>query len=478
MKIIRIILGLTILLLGQTIAYCQNAFAGSANSRQTILPLNDLSAFNNAGKNWVVTSEFSSDYSRPWNLKKLSFGTGMVINDLTDKHHSHLVTKREFGDVEVEVDFMMDKGSNSGVYLQGRYEVQLFDSWLNPDPSFSDCGGIYQRWGESRTVKGYEGMAPLANASRAPGLWQHLRIRFQAPRFDADGNKTANARFEEVYLNGVLVQQQVEVSGPTRSSLFDDENPFGPLVFQGDHGKVAFRNIRYRPLGQATDSKGDASSGAIVVKPDDKPYLLRSFMMFGDKKLDYIISMGAPQGLNYAYDLREGAWLQVWRGGFMDATDMWHSRGESQLARPLGSVVRFSDAPAVTNLSDTDAKWPESLAFDDLQNEGYLLDREGIPTFKYTTEGTKITDKIVPLPDGKGFKRTLTVENPTDNLYCRAVSASKIEQIDKELFRVDGTYYIKVDRHLDPLIRKNGQGQEMLFSLNNLKSPLTYSIIW
>ena len=444
----------------------------------TNIALTDLQAFKDPGENWVITSEFRADYSKPWNLKNLEPGSGMVINDLSEKNRSHLVTNKEFGDVELELDFMMDKGSNSGVYLSGRYEVQLFDSWLNPDPTFADAGGIYQRWDESREEKGYEGMAPLENAALAPGLWQHLRIRFKAPRFDANGDKTANARFEEVYLNGVSVQQQVEVTGPTRASLFDDEKPVGPLVLQGDHGKVAFRNIRYRSLQALPVPEKEKPVGRIVARPDNRPYLLRSFIMFDDQKLDYAISMGSPQGLNYSYDLKTGAWLQVWRGEFMDATDMWHSRGEAQLARPMGSVVPFSDAPAVTKLSDMNAKWPDSLAFDDLQNEGYLLDRQGVPTYKYTTQGTKIGDKIVPLPDGKAFKRTLTVDNPTADLYCRAVSASKIEQVDKELFRVDGTYYIKVERGFDPLIRSIGQGEEMLFSLNDLKSPLTYSIIW
>jgi len=73
----------------------------------------------------------------------------------------------------------------------GRYEVQLFDSWSVKAPKYSDCGGIYERWDEARGPgkQGYEGHAPLANASRAPGLWQHLHIEFQAPRFDAAGKK-------------------------------------------------------------------------------------------------------------------------------------------------------------------------------------------------------------------------------------------------------------------------------------------------
>lgn len=478
MKIIRIILGLTILLLWQTIAYCQNTFAGSANSRQTILPLNNLNAFENPGKNWDIASDVTMSLTS--SSSKLKNGQGIVVNTVSKGNNSHLVTKQEFEDIELELDFMMAKGSNSGIYLQGRYEVQLLDSWIKLHPTFADCGGIYQRWDDSRAEKekGFEGIAPIVNAALAPGLWQHLRIRFRAPRFNEQGEKTSNALFEEVYLNGVLVQQQMQVTGSTRSSLFDDEKPSGPLMLQGDHGNVAFRNIRYRPLGPKTVSEDENGTGAIVVKPDDKPYLLRSFMMFGDKKLDYIISMGGSQGLNYSYDLRQGAWLQVWRGGFMDATDMWHSRGEAQLARPLGSVVPFTDTPAVARLSDTNMAWPDSLAFEDLHNDGYLLDKKGVPTFKYTVNGTKVSDRISPSSDGSGLNRTLTAENPSGNLYCRVVSAHKIETVDKGLYRIDGSYYIRMDRNFKPFIRSNDQGQEMLVSLKNPGSPLTYSVIW
>ena len=84
------------------------------------------------------------------------------------------------------------------------------------------------------------------NASRAPGLWQHLEISFRAPRFEGK-KKVANACFLRVVLNGVTVQENVEVTGPTRAALFTDERATGPLMIQGDHGPIAFRNVRIRP---------------------------------------------------------------------------------------------------------------------------------------------------------------------------------------------------------------------------------------
>ena len=169
-------------------------------------------------------------------------GTGTVVNGPTGRT-KHLFSKAEFGDVRAHIEFMVPKGSNSGVYFQGRYEIQVFDSWGVAEPKYSDCGGIYQRWDEKRDPKGYEGYAPQVNASRAPGEWQSFDVIFRAPRFDPEGKKTANARFVKVLHNGKLVHENVELNGPTRASAFHDEKPLGPLMLQGDHGPVAYRNI-------------------------------------------------------------------------------------------------------------------------------------------------------------------------------------------------------------------------------------------
>jgi hypothetical protein len=103
------------------------------------------------------------------------------------------------------MDFMLTKGSNSGIYLQGNYEVQLFDSWGKKSAKYNDNGGIYERWNDSKPEgeKGYEGYAPRFNVAKAPGLWQNIKISYQAPRFDANGKKTSNAVFLSIILNGV-----------------------------------------------------------------------------------------------------------------------------------------------------------------------------------------------------------------------------------------------------------------------------------
>jgi sugar phosphate isomerase/epimerase len=132
----------------------------------------------------------------------------------------------------------------------GRYEVQVFDSWQKQSPYPGiECGGIYQRWDDGRTQKGFEGHSPRVNVSRPPGQWQTFDVVFRAPRFDEAGRKIANARFQTVVHNGVVVHADLEVTGPTRAAAYADERPLGPLMLQGDHGPVAYRNIWVAPAG-------------------------------------------------------------------------------------------------------------------------------------------------------------------------------------------------------------------------------------
>lgn len=217
------------------------------------LSLNDLSDFNNPGANWSIAGQAVSDYNQEEDLG-FAEGKGVLINQPNDAAQTNLVTNLEHGDLELEIEFLMPKGSNSGIYFQSRYELQLLDSWGKEEPSSGDCGGIYERWDESKPEgeQGYDGHAPVVNACKAPGLWQKFQVYFRAPRFDEAGNKIKNARFESVYLNGMLVHDDVELTGPTRGAITEggEEVAFAPILIQGDHGPLAFRNIRYKSYTQ------------------------------------------------------------------------------------------------------------------------------------------------------------------------------------------------------------------------------------
>ncbi|GGW33066.1 3-keto-disaccharide hydrolase [Arenibacter certesii] len=174
-------------------------------------------------------------------------GTGVLYNNYSFTKKDNLLTQWEHGDIKLEMEILIPKASNSGIYLQGRYELQLKDSYGVTNPNSSDFGGIHRNW-ETAPSKAFMGIAPNSSPYKAPGEWQTIKIHFQAPRFNDIGEKIANAKFVAVELNGVLIHSNVEVPLPTGGPISSDESATGPLMIQGDHGPMAFKNISYEFL--------------------------------------------------------------------------------------------------------------------------------------------------------------------------------------------------------------------------------------
>lgn len=196
-----------------------------------------------AENQWRAVEEVELDPNDPKKLVAQP-GTGVLWNGPAGRT-TDIYTEREFGDCEAHIEFLVAQESNSGVYFMGRYEIQILDSYGKSEVTFSDVGGIYARWIDEQNV---EGRAPKVNAAKAPGEWQSFDVVFRAPRFDAGGNKIEDARFVSVRLNGQLIHENVSLTGMTRSGLSEKEVPRGPLMLQGDHGPVAFRHVRIKPL--------------------------------------------------------------------------------------------------------------------------------------------------------------------------------------------------------------------------------------
>ena len=174
-------------------------------------------------------------------------GKGVIVNGPKGRANN-LLTKQDFTDAEVHVEFVVPKGSNSGVKLMGLYEIQIFDSFGVKELTGADCGGIYPRAEEQPKYHHIDkGVPPKVNACKAPGEWQTLDIIFRAPRFDADGKKTSNAKFVKVMMNGQVIHEDVEVLYPTGAAWrLKKEIAAGPLMLQADHGPVAFRDVKVR----------------------------------------------------------------------------------------------------------------------------------------------------------------------------------------------------------------------------------------
>ncbi|MEX0599429.1 MAG: hypothetical protein WD205_02225, partial [Rhodothermales bacterium] len=433
-------------------------------------------------------------------------------------------------------------------------------------------------------------------------------------RFDRNGRKVENARFERIELNGVVIHENVELTGPTRAAGFDAETPAGPLMIQGDHGPVALRDIQYKRYGRQSvrlsdvtyrtfegefdslpdleplvpvlqgaldgfrhDVVGDLDRFAIVFEgelaipttgpyffdlglgwidddphfegdpqggglvrvgdhdavrhegtspsaegtvhlqagrhpfrvayfknqsgrapvalltvegPDTRrrllnvdtslpspplvgpihldygthPLLHRHMVGYDEDRRTHVMSVGDPGGVHYTVDLHRGALLQVWRGPFLDATPMWHSRGYHQLALPRGSVARMAGAPELIEAPEG------SVTF-----ERYVLDDAGRPVFQYAAQGVEITDRIEPDAENRILRRTLRADG--GELRHAVARTAQIERLPDGSYAIDDrSYLIRFDGPAAPVIQPLGEGYELLVPLSD--GPVTYSIIW
>ncbi|MES2516597.1 MAG: family 16 glycoside hydrolase [Bacteroidota bacterium] len=592
---------------------------------QTPISLNDLSAFKNPSANWTIEGGVTSNA----NTLVPTAGKGVLLCTLRGPKYQptdELFSNLEHGDIKLSFDFMIPKGSNSGMYLQGRYEVQILDSWLKKQPTDGDCGAIYHRWDESRGKgnEGYEGHAPRQNASKAPGLWNHLDIDFSAPTFDASGKKITNARFNKVVLNGVVIHQNIELLGVTRGAVSQQEVAKGPLRIQGDHGQVAFKNfvyevfepsnIKFSPatyeyyeggvsasdfkpkqskptatgtIAQPTSKLASVQMGFLLkfqgkltipetgnytftsrwngtaallvdgdtlskgwflqheeqtkiknltagehnytifytkdfswrknglaifiqkhlsekesitertslpdpdpvplveVKVADETILQRSFVMYLGKKKTHAISVGMPNGLSYSYDLNQGGFLQLWRGKFLDATQMWHDRGEPQTSEPMGVIINSNDKFPLAYLASSETSFPDTLTKNDLKYKGYKLEKLGqttYPNFMYEYKGLKVNDITTPIDQSEGLKRRITFEGiPASGtqLYALIAENVNISEVTTNRYSVDNQgYYIDILPTTNkPILRESNGKKQLLMPLTGLKE-ISYQLIF
>jgi len=585
---------------------------------QQHIPLKDLSAFDSPTNNWTIEGRVKG--SPEDTLFQVSMGDGILLNTLRNgkyRRQDDLKFKLQHGDIRLKLEFMLPKGANSGIYLQGRYELQLFDSWNKKQIKYGDCGGIYERWDENRGKgnEGYEGYAPRVNASKAPGLWQQLEVEFQAPRFDAKGTKIQNAVFKKVLLNGVLIHENIVVSGMTRGAMFEKEAPYGPIIIQGDHGQVAFKNIWYETFdlpsitpgkvdfkvyeGKFTDLKiGDArvvqsgslekitqkaidlrsdflakfeqeidvpatdsyefktnwtgnglltidgkplntgnhwytdnvsqkitlekgkhqlvllyakdfpwgpkalgisvkrvgarwvdlqertslpdpeAVGLIELKANAEPVFQRSFAFHKGIKKTHVIHVGDPSGTHYTYNIKQGALLQVWKGKFLNVTQMWENRGEPQTAEPMGVTLEMDGKfPLVTDYQQQ----PDSLDADQLVFKGYKIEA-GRPVFMYVWKNANVSieDRITPNEKGTGLLRKIKVigASPSKaNIQLIAANASQVDDVKANLNAINGSeYYVKWTKGAAEQLKFGNQQVQMRIPLAG--EEINYEIIW
>jgi hypothetical protein len=206
-----------------------------------------LDAWREPSAEWQVAGEARPEPKDPKRLAAKP-GRGVLVNGRAGKTRN-LLSRLEFGDLQAHFEFLIPKGSNSGIKFEGLYEIQIADSFGVARPTASHNGGIYPR---AEMLPRYhhidEGIPPRVNAARPAGEWQTLDVVFRAPKFASSGKKIQNARFDKVVLNGQVIHENVELKTPTGHAWRLKEVARGPILLQADHGPVAFRKIRVRPL--------------------------------------------------------------------------------------------------------------------------------------------------------------------------------------------------------------------------------------
>ena len=619
-------------------ALAQPRAAASTDFAARSVSLATLNGFRPTSPNWRVAGGAAASRIRLLALTATP-GTGVVVNIPVQDARGPLFTQWEHGDIDLSFDVLLPRGASASVYLMGRYAVLLADSWATHTPSSASLGAIGRPMNDrrARDQSGFEGTPPRQLVSRAPGLWQHVEIIFRAPRFSGT-QKIANAIFAKVTVNGVVVHANVEAPGPTDGAAFSDERATGPLMFPGDHGPLAVRNIQYKPysgsvvlsavryrafegdtmdasygathapiregnvavvaedaggaadrfalaydgtvtvpttgayrfqldipwIGNDSASRGprigggtlaidgapvlvhagaqrrataDATlaSGAhsfaltyyknragtnrrdialwvegpgverqalhdesaasasgspvnpIVVEPQLLPVVLRSFLRHGTAKRVVAVSVADPQGVHYSYDLAQGTLLAAWRGPFLETTQMWHERGEDQLAEPLGSALMLPGAPSLAFLDGTNAAWPDSVDEREFRRDGYALDASGHPTFLSHLRDIAVEDAIRPADQGNALRRTMhlragaTTVTPS-SLYLQLAHGEHITRDPDGAYVVgDRGYYIMAPGgQATAIVRRLNGHDELLVPVrfNHGAADVAYTIVW
>lgn len=343
-------------------------------------------------------------------------------------------------------------------------------------------------WGTARPKK--TGVIQRFDVERLKERGSNWALRFtgrlDVPRSGTYRFTTQSASDLRLYIDDRLVTEKTGVSWLEEVS---GEIELG----EGSHdlrldfiqnGGWGFLELSYEAPGGGTGHLNDLDDGTAIARPpgeerliletDGEPYLLRSFVLFPNPKVyavtekrTHAISVGEAAGPHYTVDLRTGALLRFWRGGFVDVREMWHERGEPQTASPLGNARDLAGRPQWR------AAGGDSLAA--FRHLRYDLDAAGRPTFHYDTPDGAVTDHL--RPEASGLVRTLTNGSAT-TLETVLASGTAITETGPGAFTLQ-----QPGVNLDViggggLILESGAGGAELLARLQPGQSVTYSLNW
>lgn len=336
--------------------------------------------------------------------------------------------------------------------------------------------------------------------SRAGGNLDRFALRFtgqlDVPKAGVYEFETQGPSKARLYLNGNLVVDQAGQPEMNKQSSITLEEGTQELAVEFIYpGGWKRFNINYQYEDESKKRLNSMEGGnfatpgdseALAVEPDERPYILRSFIYYpapklytDSKKRTHVVSVGEKGGPHYSVDLQTGALLQVWKGGFADVNQMWVGRGEPQIMQPIGPAVAFDESMQWTESGDNE--WPgapDDPDEDNFVHRVYELDELGRPTFFYRFDLAEVSDKIVP--DNDGLIRELRHTGSGIDRYTQLAVADKITETSPGNFELRGPgMKISVESYDgEGLFKQISGGRERLIAQMAVNGHLRYRLDW
>ena len=224
--------------------------ARAADGWEELLVQGEKSPWKKVDANWIFAADAKLDSKNPKSLEAVDPGKGNVWMNGPKGRLPDLITKKDYTDCEVHVEFLIGKGSNSGIKFHAVYEIQIHDIAVKDGKLTGDhTGGIYPRAEDKPKYHHIDdGIGPKVNAAKPAGEWQTLDVTWRSPRFNDKGEKTENAKVVKAILNGQVIHENQELLTPTGSNYVKKETAKGPFMLQCDHGPTAWRNVKIREV--------------------------------------------------------------------------------------------------------------------------------------------------------------------------------------------------------------------------------------
>lgn len=405
--------------------------------------LDDLSSFRKPDTNWLITGNAYANRKQSYHMEGAAGKGVLLARPSGEAARNDLLTQAVFSDMDLSLDFMLSAGASAAILFQGKYPVQLQDNWMKDSLTSSDCGGI-------------AGHAPLLNACRAPGLWQHLEVTFKAPRAGTEKG-ISQACITAVRLNGTLVQENITLDAADTSA--------GPLLFRTLRGPVAFRHIRYKaygaPRAQLADMRYRIYKG--VYKNHDTLASLQPVKTgtsdsltyrVGDKRAQLVLEgkLLVPRAGDYLFQLLAGGPARL----LIDDREVTNNGGTRDYQRAFYGKAHLQEGEHSFQLSY--ANYDESLV---LRYEGPQIpltalttaasEREVLPVepLEYPVKGTPLLQRgfmhhdtivnpytiSVGIPGGLNYAYDLATYSPLSAWHGRFIDVSEMwrERGEKQL---------------------------------------------